>query len=761
MKIAVVILAGLCAIALADRDGQVYGQVPFKTADKQHNQIQHDILRLYKYVNQPSYYKDHVEIANSYSLEANIQQYSKPEVVEQFLYYYQYDIIPRDHIFSVFHEEHLKQAIALFRVFYYAKNYDTFYKTAVWARNHVNQGLFLYSFSVAVLHYPATYGIILPPIYEVYPYYFYNAEVIQQAQQYKQQYGYQQQQQQQHQQQDGYSGYTIRANYSGYYLNVHPEQSLSYYTEDVGINAYYYYYNLYRPYWLNYEDVYVNTYNRGEEYYYFYQQFLARYYLERLSNDEGEIKVYDYEEPLETGYYPTLVYPNGLAFPQRPSWAEFGKNYYNYGQSYSYKSRYGYSYDIVQDYERRIRDAIDAGYVKTEDGKVVNLFEEYGFNTLGNIIEANPESPNSRYYGYLQVFARHLLGYAQQPLHKYQVAPSALEHFETSLRDPVFYQFYKRIVIYFQKYKNYLPHYNKTDLEYPGVKVEGVQVDRLVTYFENVDADVSNAYYVNEEEYQNDNYHIRVRQQRLNRKPFTYKINVVSEKPVEAVVRVFIGPKYDEYGRHISINENRVNYVEFDTFRYQLQAGKNVIERNSEDNYYSDDYVSQYQLYQQVNSGKDYQVYGQEVQYTYPTRYLLPKGKRGGQTYQIYVIVSQYKAPDHQQEQQKQQQQHQHQYQQYVGQGQEQRQTYYYPIVGLGVPNIDDYPLGYPFDRPISQKEFYVPNSYFQDVVIYHKHANEINASNQPQDYESAQYYSANQNYGYNHNYIYNQYNEQ
>lgn len=34
MKIAVVVLAGLCAIALADpvgQQGQVYGQVPFKT----------------------------------------------------------------------------------------------------------------------------------------------------------------------------------------------------------------------------------------------------------------------------------------------------------------------------------------------------------------------------------------------------------------------------------------------------------------------------------------------------------------------------------------------------------------------------------------------------------------------------------------------------------------------------------------------------------------------------------------------------------
>jgi len=162
-------------------------------------------------------------------------------------------------------------------------------------------------------------------------------------------------------------------------------------------------------------------------------------------------------------------------------------------------------------------------------------------------------------------------------------------------------------------------------------------------------------------------------------------------------------------------------------------------------------------LYEQANAAQDYQVYGQEVQYTYPSRYLLPKGKRGGQTFQFYVIVSPYKANSQQQEQQKEQQEHQQKYQQYAGQGQEQRQTYYYPVVGLGVPNVDDYPLGYPFDRPISQKQFYVPNAYFQDVVVYHKHVNEINASNQPQDYESSQHYSANQDYAYNPSYAYEQ----
>ncbi|KAF2901634.1 hypothetical protein ILUMI_04559 [Ignelater luminosus] len=618
-------------------------------------------------------------------------------------------MLPKDEVFSVFYEYHLKQAVALFKLFYYAKDFETFYKTAVWARYYVNQGMFLYSFSVALIHRPDTYQMVLPPIYEIYPYYFFNTEVIQKAQHYKQMWtgtGVQQHQ------------YTIYANYSGYYLNLHPEQSMGYFTEDVGVNAYYYYYNLYRPFWMNSEEYGLNTYQRGEEFYYFYQQFLARYYLERLSNDFGEIGTYDYEDAFETGYYPSMCYPNGLHFPQRHNWAQFFMNYYNYGQSFSMKGQYPYSYTKVVEYERRIRDAIDAGFVFTEEGEKIKLFEPQGFNTLGNIIESNPHSVNTRFYGYLQVFARHLLGYSFQPLHQYKVAPSALEHFETSLRDPAFWQLYKRIILYFQKYKYQLPHYTYDELAFPGVKVENIQVDRLVTYFEQYDVDITNAVYMNHNEFEHNNFEVRARQYRLNHKPFTYKINVVSEKPTQAVVRVFIGPKYDEYGRFIQIDENRMNFVEFDKFKYELKAGQNVIERNSRQIYYASDRTTYKQLYQLtmtgMTQGEEFMAHGSEFYYAFPNRFLLPKGKHGGQTYQFYVIVSQYK-PFTMYGQQQQRQVYQKRTQGY------QNEYYKYPVVGLGVQYLDAYPLGYPFDKPIDEYTFYVPNAHFQDVVIYHK----------------------------------------
>lgn len=81
---------------------------------------------------------------------------------------------------------------------------------------------------------------------------------------------------------------------------------------------------------------------------------------------------------------------------------------------------------------------------------------------MADLIESNPESRNPQYYGGLQEYGRHLLGYS------YQEDPSALEHFETSLRDPAFYLLYKKIVLFFQSYKARLQPYANNELVYPG-----------------------------------------------------------------------------------------------------------------------------------------------------------------------------------------------------------------------------------------------------------------------------------------------------
>lgn len=159
-----------------------------------------------------------------------------------------------------------------------------------------------------------------------------------------------------------FDGITIEANYSRRDQNVE-ESLMNYFTEDVGFNAYYYYYQIYYPCWMPNEMINFETERRGEQFYYMMQQLLARYYLERLSNGLGEIPLIDYSLPIRTGYYPMMSYPNGMRFPMRPNniWPKMQRAMENT----QFSNNYTNSYAFVRDYGRRIKDAIDLGYVFT------------------------------------------------------------------------------------------------------------------------------------------------------------------------------------------------------------------------------------------------------------------------------------------------------------------------------------------------------------------------------------------------------------
>lgn len=90
-------------------------------------------------------------------------------------------MLPRGEVFSTSVPQQYEEAINLFHVLHTAKDFDTFYNTAVWMRFHVNEYMYLYALSVAILHRPDTKNIRLPPVYEVLPQYFFNEEVIHKA----------------------------------------------------------------------------------------------------------------------------------------------------------------------------------------------------------------------------------------------------------------------------------------------------------------------------------------------------------------------------------------------------------------------------------------------------------------------------------------------------------------------------------------------------------------------------------------------------
>lgn len=90
-------------------------------------------------------------------------------------------MLPRGQVFTMMDKEMHHQAVVLFRVLHSAKTFDVFYNTAVWARFHVNEQMYVYALSVAVIHRPDTRLMKLPPLYEMMPHLFFNDDVMQRA----------------------------------------------------------------------------------------------------------------------------------------------------------------------------------------------------------------------------------------------------------------------------------------------------------------------------------------------------------------------------------------------------------------------------------------------------------------------------------------------------------------------------------------------------------------------------------------------------
>lgn len=201
---------------------------------------------------------------------------------------------------------------------YYAKDFETFYKTAAWARVHLNSGQFLYAYYIAIIQRPDTQGIVLPAPYEVHPELFTNLNVFTHLKIVKEQeglnfpdlamqYGIVKED----------DKYVIYSNYSNTFVFNNDEQRLAYLTEDIGWNSYYYYFHTQLPFWWNGDKFGPFKERRGEIYYFFYKQMLTRYYFERLTNGLGPIPEFSWYSPIPTGYYPMLQY-DSYPFIQRP-----------------------------------------------------------------------------------------------------------------------------------------------------------------------------------------------------------------------------------------------------------------------------------------------------------------------------------------------------------------------------------------------------------------------------------------------------------
>lgn len=536
----------------------------------------------------------------------------------------------------------------------------------------------------------------LPAIYEIFPHHFFNFDVIQRAQLEKQR-GFPGVQKV-----NGVHNVVLYANYTSHDVFGYDEQMLAYFTEDIGLNAYYYYNHVDYPFWLGGHQYELHKSHRGEHFFWMHQQLLARYLLERYSNDMPRIKDFTWWTPFQA-YYPNIRTYYGYPFVARD------------GGHIVHQENVQFEVDYIYAYENRLLDAVDSGRFLLPNGTYVEFTLPDGIDHLGNLVEGNPDSANQRYYDYLsQVYK--VWGRNYEKTHQYQgtANPSVVSHPETTLRDPAYWSFIRRYhLFYFYRFTGHLLPYTEEDVGFDGVRVESVEIDRLITYFDYFDADISNAVDV---EFPNDcdaselqsfgrisqfhgeDYVIKARQRRLNHIPFRVSVNVESNVTTPAVVRIFLGMKYDELGHVCHVNENRHTFFMLDAFKYDLVVGSNAIVRESREFFHRvKDRTTYYELYKRLmtaNAGtRQWQMDDIEAHSKFPNRLLLPRGKKGGQVFRMFVHVSPHFPP---------------------------KGNQYSRI-------IDAAPLGYPLDRVIDEFHWYTPNMYYRDVTIYHKTENEIN----------------------------------
>ena len=133
------------------------------------------VLQLLRNVGQKNMYPELVALGKTWNPEQMIDRYANQWAVKNFVSMWKQGMLPRGEVFHVYNDSQLKEVVALFDTLYFAKDFDTFIKTAAWARDHVNEGQFVYALSVAAVHHDDCEGVMLPPLYEVYPHLYFHA----------------------------------------------------------------------------------------------------------------------------------------------------------------------------------------------------------------------------------------------------------------------------------------------------------------------------------------------------------------------------------------------------------------------------------------------------------------------------------------------------------------------------------------------------------------------------------------------------------
>ncbi|KAK4873335.1 hypothetical protein RN001_015364 [Aquatica leii] len=469
----------------------------------------------------------------------------------------------RDENFSLFFPKHNRIATALTNMFLQAKTLDEFQSLAAYCRDRVNPYLFNYCLSVAILHRKDTRGMDIPSFMETFPDKYVDSQVFAKARE-----------EANIVPEGSRVPIEIPVDYTA--SNLEDEHRVAYFSEDLGVNLHHWHWHLVYPFSGPMEV--VNKDRRGELFYYFHHQVMARYNIERMCNKLRRVRrMINLREPIPEAYFPKLdSLVANRSYPGRPA---------NMRLQDVNREQDQWQIDI-QDMETgiaRTYEAIHSGSYLDVNNRRQPLTEFEGIDVLGNIVEASSLSVNPAYYGNFHNFGHATLSVIHDPDLRHLESFGAIGDPATSMRDPVFYSFHAMINDMFIEFKSTLPRYTVQQLGYDGVTVTNVLLqtvngpqNQLNTFWQQSDVDMSRGL-----DFQ-PRGPVFVRFTHLQHQPFNYVIRVNNAGAArQGTCRIFLGPKFDERGNPWLFQDQRNLMVEMDRFIVNLRPGENVITQAS------------------------------------------------------------------------------------------------------------------------------------------------------------------------------------
>ncbi|XP_050439526.1 phenoloxidase 1-like [Adelges cooleyi] len=534
----------------------------------------------------------------------------------------------RNEPFSLFNPYHSDMAARLIEIFMAAKNYDEFLSLSVYCRDRINSYMFIYALSVAMIHRPDTRNLPPPSHAEMFPSLYLDSSVFSRAREESVviQAG---------------SRTPIEIPYDYSATDVDIEHRISYFREDVGVNLHHWHWHLVYPF--NGPLSVVNKDRRGELFYYMHQQIIARYNMERLSNDMSRVvRLTSWHEPIPEGYFPKL--DNVLAnrvWPPRPANTKLS----NINREVE---RIKFDIEDMERWRDRIYTAIHSGFIINTAGQQVRLTETDGIDILGNLMESSILSQNPNLYGGLHNNGHNAIAYSHDPDSRYLENYSVMGDSATAMRDPIFYRWHAYIDDIFHEFKATIPSYSVQTLSFENVRVESVRItsqsngqqltNELSTYWQQSELDLSRGL----------DFMPRgatlVRVTHLQHAPFTYRIVVANNDTQRmGTVRIFMAPKFDERGLPFLFSEQRKLFVELDRFSTTLKRGTNEITRRSTESSVTIPHEVTYRNLDSNRPTSNDSVSGQAFNFCgcgWPQNMLIAKGSPEGFQCQLFVMVS-------------------------------------------------------------------------------------------------------------------------